>query len=74
MRSRSPGECGSTRSSPGGFGNIGRGFGFGESVPAQHVQEHLRVTACHVLVGAALWRLVAEVAPTVDDLLGVNRG
>ena len=27
IRSRSPFECGSTRSSPGGLGNIGRGLG-----------------------------------------------
>jgi hypothetical protein len=27
MRSRRPSECGSTRSRPGGFGNIERGLG-----------------------------------------------
>ena len=27
IRSRSPLKCGSSRSSPGGLGNIGRGFG-----------------------------------------------
>src|SRR4051794_15543648 len=33
IRSRSPGECGSIRSRPGGFGNIGRGFGFAKPSP-----------------------------------------
>ena len=33
MRSRRPSECGSTRRSPGGFGNIGRGFGSANPSP-----------------------------------------
>ena len=33
MRSRRPGECGSRRSSPGGLGNIGRGFGSANPSP-----------------------------------------
>ncbi len=33
IRSRSPSECGSTRRRPGGFGNIGRGFGFANPSP-----------------------------------------
>ncbi len=33
IRSRSPGECGSTRSRPGGFGNIGRGLGSAKPFP-----------------------------------------
>ena len=33
IRSRRPGECGSRRSRPGGFGNIGRGFGSANPSP-----------------------------------------
>src|SRR5665213_685873 len=33
MRSRRPSECGSTRNSPGGLGNIGRGFGLAKPSP-----------------------------------------
>ena len=69
MRSRSPGECGSTRSRPGGLGNIGRGFGCGEALALEHLEEHLGVPAGHVGVGLALGGRVAEVAPAVDHLL-----
>ena len=34
MRSRRPSEYGSTRSSPGGLGNIGRGFGWAKPSPS----------------------------------------
>jgi hypothetical protein len=33
IRSRNPSEYGSTRSSPGGLGNIGRGFGSAKPTP-----------------------------------------
>ncbi len=33
MRSRRPGECGSTRSNPGGLANIGRGLGWAKPSP-----------------------------------------
>ena len=68
MRSRRPAECGSSRSSPGGFGNIGRGLGWANPFAAQHVQQHLGMPARHVGVGFAFNRLVAEVPPPVDDL------
>ena len=70
MRSRRPSECGSRRSRPGGFGNIGRGFGWAKPSPFSSVEEDLGVAAGHVGVGLALGRLVAEVAPAVDHLLG----
>ena len=43
MRSRRPGECGSTRRRPGGLGNIGRGFGLAKPSPFSSVEEHLGV-------------------------------
>ena len=33
IRSRRPGECGSSRSRPGGLGNIGDGFGWANPSP-----------------------------------------
>ena len=70
MRSRRPSECGSRRSRPGGFGNIGRGFGLAKPLPTQHLEEDLGVAPRHVGVGHALRRHVAEVAKAVDHLLG----
>ena len=70
IRSRSPGECGSGRSSPGGFGNIGDGLGSANPVAGQRLEEDLGVLAGHVGVGLALGRRVAEVAEAIDDLLG----
>ena len=70
MRSRRPSECGSRRSRPGGFGNIGRGLGCGEALAAQHIEKDLGVAPRHVGVGLALRRRVAEIAPAVDHLLG----
>ena len=70
IRSRSPGECGSGRSRPGGFGNIGEGLGCGEPDAGQRLEEDLGVLAGHVGVGLALGRLVAEVSEAIDDLLG----
>ena len=69
MRSRRPGECGSGRSRPGGFGNIGDGLGSANPAPARTCEEDVRVLAGHVGVGLALGRHVAEVAEAVDDLL-----
>ena len=70
IRSRSPGECGSGRSSPGGFGNIGEGLGSANPAPGEGLEEHLGVAGgpCrHRPV--ALARRVAEVAEPVDHLL-----
>ena len=70
MRSRRPAEWGSRRSSPGGLGNIGRGFGWAKPSPFEHLEEDLGVAARHVGVGLAFGRHVAEMAPAVDHLLG----
>mgnify|MGYP000508790740 CR=1 FL=1 len=43
MRSLSPGECGSSRRRPGGFGNIGRGFGLAKPLPSRRRR---KVNAC----------------------------
>ena len=70
MRSRSPGECGSMRSSPGGFGNIGRGLGSANPSPLEHLEEDVaRARRAIVGVVVALGGHVAEVAVAVDDLL-----
>ena len=69
MRSRSPGECGSTRSSPGGLGNIGRGLGSANPFPSSTSRKDARVLAGHVGVVGALGGHVPEVAVAVDDLL-----
>ena len=69
IRSRSPSECGSTRSSPGGFGNIGRGLGCAKPVALEHLQEDLGVATGHVGVGLAVSGRIAEMAPAVDHLL-----
>ncbi len=53
MRSRRPSENGSSRSSPGGLANIGRGFGLREALATQHFEEHLGVPPRHVGVGHA---------------------
>ena len=70
MRSRRPSECGSRRRRPGGFGNIGRGFGSAKPSPSRSSRKTLGVAAGHVGVGLALGGRVAEVAPAVDHLLG----
>ena len=69
IRSRRPAECGSRRSRPGGLGNIGRGFGCGEALALEDLEEDLGVPARHVGVGLALGGRVAEVAAAVDHLL-----
>ena len=70
MRSRRPSEYGSSRSRPGGFGNIGCGLGSRKTLAAQHLEKNLGVAPGHVGVGLAFGRRVAEVAPAVDHLLG----
>ena len=47
-----------------------RGIGLGEAGAGQSLEEDLGVLACHVGVGLALGRRVAEVAEAIDDLLG----
>ena len=46
------------------------GVGLGEPGPGQRLEEDLGVLASHVGVGAAVGRLVAEVAEAIDNLLG----
>ncbi len=70
IRSRRPGECGSGRSSPGGFGNIGEGLGLCKPDPGQCLEEDFGVLPGHIGVGLAVGRRVAEVSEAVDDLLG----
>ena len=69
IRSRSPGECGSIRSRPGGLGNIGRGLGSANPSPLITSRNTAGVLAGHGRVVGALGRLVAEVAEPVDHLL-----
>ena len=70
IRSRRPGECGSSRKQPGWVGEHRLRARLGEPLAAQQVEEHLRVAARHIGVGLPLSGLVAEVAPAVDYLLG----
>src|SRR5713226_4457539 len=68
MRSRSPEECGSRRSNPGGFGNIGRGLGCAKPLPRS--KKDLCMAPTHISICFALGRLIAEIPPSIDDLLG----
>ena len=51
IRSRSPGECGSGRSSPGGFGNIGRGLGWAKPAPGSASR---KTSACRRAMSASV--------------------
>src|SRR5450631_3655317 len=42
----------------------------GETLAAQEVQEDLRMTPAHVGVSLALRRLITEISPSIDHLLG----
>ncbi len=70
MRSRRPAECGSRRSRPGGFGNIGLRVRPREALALQHLEEHLGVAPRHLGIAHPLGRRVTEVAPAVDHLFG----
>ena len=45
-------------------------IGLGEALAAQQVEEDLGVAPAHVGVALALGRLIAEIAPAIDHLLG----
>src|SRR5580700_8809141 len=62
IRSRNPSEYGSRRRSPGGLGNIGRGFG-----RAKQLKKLLGVPPAHRGIVLAFLRAEAKIAPTVDD-------
>ena len=64
-----PASAARRRSSPGGFGNIGRGFGSAKPSPLRTSRKTSVWLARHVGVGLALGRHVAEVAEPVDHLL-----
>ena len=51
MRSRRPSEYGSTRSSPGGLGNIGRGLGWAKPSPSITLR---KTSVCRRAISAAL--------------------
>ena len=48
----------------------GSRIGLREALAAQQVKEDLRMTPSHVGVGLALGRLIPEITPTIDHLLG----
>ena len=52
IRSRSPGECGSGRSRPGGFGNIGDGLGWANPAPDSAWR---KTSACWRAMSASVW-------------------
>ena len=70
IRSRSPGECGSGRSRPGGFGNIGEGLGSANPAP-ERAWRNTSVCwrAMSAPTGSPSAGCVAEVAEAVDHLL-----
>ena len=58
MRSRSPSECGSRRSRPGGLGNIGRGFGWAKPAPPSRARKSSawrRAMSASVSPSAGAW-------------------
>ena len=67
---RRPSECGSTRNRPGGFGNIGRGFGCAKPKPLEQFEKDFGVTPRHICVGLTVGRGVTKVPPAIDHLLG----
>ncbi len=69
MRSRRPSLCGSSRSRPGGFGNIGLGFGCAKPLPCSTSRN---TSVCRRAMSASVWpsgRRVTEIAVAVDHLL-----
>ncbi len=71
IRSRRPGECGSSRNRPGGFGEHRPRVRLRETFAAQNLEQRPRCgLPRHVGVALAVGRRVAEVAPAVDHLLG----
>ena len=45
-------------------------IGLRKTLAAQDVEKDLRMTPAHVGIGLALGRLIAEIPPSIDDLLG----
>src|ERR1700722_11255956 len=55
---------------PGRIRKHGSWIRLGEALTAQQVEKDLRVTPPHVSVILALGRLITEIQPAIDDLLG----
>jgi hypothetical protein len=45
-------------------------IGLREAFAAQHVKKDLCMAATHISICLALGRLIAEIPPSIDDLLG----
>ena len=70
MRSRNPSEYGSRRSSPGGLGNIGRGFGLAKPLPRSRSRNSSAWRRPMPASSSPSTGLVAKIAPSIDHLLG----